>query len=138
MKYCENLWRCEHFVNIFTPIFTPMWKSPWNHKNLCFPRKSMVHTGVNTPWELRGNSVGSPPCENGVKWCPILRKHCELLLKLCGNFGKTPRNNLKISCNDDEILWTVRNVWEYHKKVMRNDVEIMRIIIWKWCEIVWG
>ena len=28
--------------------------------------------------------------------------------------------------------------WGNHKKVMRNDVEIMRIIIWKWCEIVWG
>ena len=81
-----------------------------NHKNLCFPRKSMVHTGVNTPWELRENSVGSPSCENNVQWCKILRKYCELLWEWCGNFGKTPRNNLKILCNDEEILWTVRNI----------------------------
>ena len=129
VKVCDV---CEHFVNIFTPIFTPMWKSQWNHKNLCFPRESMVHTGVNTPWELRENSVGSPSCENNVKWCKILWKYCELLWKWYGNFGK-----------HRETIWKyyamMRKYCEKIAKHYGNGVEIMwryRGIIWKQCAMI--
>ena len=92
-------------VKIFTPIFTPVWKSPWNHRNLCFPRKKhgshRCENSVRTPWGRRRVEImwnDAKYCENivkyygnimGIMWecrkivwkyCAIMRKHCETVM----------------------------------------------------------